>query len=156
MDKHNFSNLEKTDVLNFHQVFEDRLRIKKIVKNELGLDLDAIKENSSSPLFTIFEKYYKQEYDELNEKARQFKKSDFKENEAKIELQKQKIEYEKSSIENIPQINYEKIFSDYPELKRFCPSCLIRFLQKPVHLSHRTRYAPCDMLKVFESNTTTK
>lgn len=106
------------EILNFHQIFEDRLRIKKIVKDELGLDLDNIKENLNSPLYTIFEKHYKQEYDELNEKAKQFKKSDFKENEAKIELQKQKTEYEKSSIENIPQIDYEKIFADNPELKQ--------------------------------------
>jgi translation elongation factor EF-G len=119
MDKHNFNNLEKKDEIpNFHQVFEDRLRIKKIVKDELGLDLDNIEENTNSPLYTIFEKHYKQEYDELNEKAKQFKKADFKEEGgAKKELQKQKIEYEKSLLENIPQINYEKIFSDYPELK---------------------------------------
>ncbi len=104
---------------NFHQVFEDRLRIKKILRDELGLDLENIKDNSNSPLFAIFDKYYKQEYDELNEKAKHFKKEDFKESEggAKIELKKQKTEYEKSSAENVTQIDYKKIFVDYPELK---------------------------------------
>ncbi|MBP6911928.1 MAG: AAA family ATPase [Candidatus Pacebacteria bacterium] len=113
----NKSTEKQYEISNFHQVFEDRLRIKKIVKDELGLDLDNIGDDQNSPLIAIFNKYYKQEYDELNEKAKQFKKADFKENEAKIELQKQKTEYEKSGAENIAQIDYEKIFTDYPDLK---------------------------------------
>jgi len=108
---------KQVEIANFHQIFEDRLRIKKIARDEFGLDLENTKDSSSSPLFAIFNKYYRQEYDELNEKAKQFKKADFKENEAKEELQKQKTEYEKTSTENISQIDYEKIFTDYPELK---------------------------------------
>ena len=108
---------KQNEITNFHQVFEDRLRIKKIARDEFGLDLENTKDSSNSPLFAIFNKYYRQEYDELNEKAKLFKKTDFKENEAKIELQKQKTEYEKNGAENIAQIDYEKIFTDYPELK---------------------------------------
>jgi MoxR-like ATPase len=110
--------IEKQDgSTNFHQVFEDRLRIKKIARDEFGLDLENTKDNSDSPLFAIFNEYYRQEYNELNEKAKQFKKTDFKEDEAKVELQKQKTEYEKSGTENIAQLDYEKIFADYPEIK---------------------------------------
>ena len=106
------------EISNFHQIYEDRLRIKKIARYEFGLDLDNTKDSTNSPFFAIFNKYYKKEYDELNEKARQFKKEDFKgEGEAKKVLQKQKIEHEKSWAENIAQIDYEKIYSDYPELK---------------------------------------
>lgn len=115
---HNKSIEKQDEISNFHQVFVDRLRIKKIVKDELGLDLERIKDDQDSPLIDIFNKYYKPEYDELNEKAKQFKGADFGGlNEAKTELQKQKTEYEKSATENIAQIDYEKIFSDYPELK---------------------------------------
>ena len=111
--------IEKQDeVINFHQVFEDRLRIKKIARDEFGFDLDDSNGTTNSPLFAIFNKYYKQEYDELNEKAKQFKKTDFKDDGgAKIELLKQKSYYEKSLVENITQIDYEKIFSDNPDLK---------------------------------------
>ena len=60
---------------NFHQVFEDRLRIKKIANDELGITLKDnengdVKNSSNSPLVAIFDKYYKEEYDELNKKAK--------------------------------------------------------------------------------------
>src|ERR1035437_3546160 len=98
----NKSTEKENEIPNFHRIFEDRLRIKKIARDELGLDLENIKKDSNSSLATIFNKHYKQEYDELNEKAKQFKVSDFKDlNEATTELQKQKTEYEKRGAEKI-------------------------------------------------------
>ncbi len=109
---------KESEEINFHQVFEDRLRIRKIASEELGLELENLDKNSNPLLLNIFNKYYKDEYDELNEKAKQFKISDFGDlSEAKSELKKQKTKFEKSSTENIAQIDYEKIFADYPELK---------------------------------------
>ncbi|MEK7498763.1 MAG: AAA family ATPase, partial [Patescibacteria group bacterium] len=108
----------QSEILNFHQVFEERLRIKKIVEDELGLDVDTIEEHSSSPLVTVFNTHYKEEYDTLHEKAKQFRVADFKGlGEATKELRRQKTEYEKSLTEQSTDIDYETIFEGNAALR---------------------------------------
>ncbi|PJC01676.1 MAG: hypothetical protein CO073_03070, partial [Candidatus Komeilibacteria bacterium CG_4_9_14_0_8_um_filter_36_9] len=117
---------------NFHEVFEKRLEIKKLAK-ELGLDVQALEETKNTPEGRIFDIYYKSDFDELNKKASAFKISDFgQEDSSNVErlkdalktIKKQKTQYdsqlsenERKILEDQAQIDYEKIFAEYGDLK---------------------------------------
>ena len=106
--------------------------MKKLAK-ELGLDVNKLKEKQNTPEGKIFDTYYKEDYEELDKKASAFKVSDFGEKDssnmdrlkkALESLKKQKVSYdtqlsenERKILEDQAQIDYEKIFAEYGELK---------------------------------------
>ena len=118
---------------NFHEVFEKRLELKKLAK-ELGLDVQKLEETKNTSEGKIFDAYYKADFDELNKKASTFKISDFGPKDASntgrlkeaIEtMKKQKAQYdsqlsesERKILEDQAQIDYEKIFTEYADLKK--------------------------------------
>ena len=105
--------------LNFHKVFEDRLELKKTIKNEFGItkngggsDLDAFKKK-------IYEKHYKDDLVDLEDKASSFS---IEENggfsESKKILEKQKNEYEKELLNNLSKIDYSSIRKENPQISK--------------------------------------
>ena len=105
--------------LNFHKVFEDRLELKKTIKNEFGItkngggsDLDAFKKK-------IYEKHYKDDLVDLEDKASSFS---IEENggfsESKKILKNQKKEYEKELLNNLSKIDYSSIRKENPQISK--------------------------------------
>ena len=108
---------EEPENLNFHKVFENRLELKKTIKNEFGVtknsgesDLDGFKKK-------IYEKHFKDDLASLEDKASSFK---IEENgglsESKKILEKQRQAYEQEILRDLSQIDYFAIRKENPQI----------------------------------------